>query len=132
MNNKGLFFCVMTVCSMIITGDDNIKELVELDSLFAVYQSVVRHALLAWQKVEQGVSDENQIVEVVGRLALVKYFFEQAQEHEKNKISHDSRFWVHVTDHILIHLYQSQVTDEFFLYLQEIIEYIQKRCWGKE
>ena len=85
MNNKRLFFCNIAAFFMVIKSNDHSNELLRIDNQFATYQSAVRHALLAWQEIEHGITDEKQIIEVVGRLALIKYFFEQAEEHEYAK-----------------------------------------------
>ncbi|HTM06145.1 MAG TPA: hypothetical protein VL201_02800 [Patescibacteria group bacterium] len=105
------------------------QEIPNTENLFIVYQSIVRHALLAWQRVENGIVDEHEIIEVIGRIALVKYFFEQAQESEQSKINSDSRFWTHVMDHIVIHIRQTDLTKQLRSYIEEAIGCIRKKCW---
>jgi hypothetical protein len=137
MHDRNLFFCIILMCFVSIIGEDNlqelsVQELSGMDSLFAVYQSAVRHALLAWQRVENGTIDEKEILEVVGRMALVKYFFEQAQDAEQQKINDDSRFWTHVMDHILIHVHQADLTMPFRSYIDETISYVREKCWNSK
>lgn len=126
MNSKIIFSFMVILASTIIGGD--VASEVEIESIFLVYQAAVRHILLAWQRVEQGIVEENQIIEVIGRLVLVQYFFEHAEESVKKAIRHDARFWIHVTDHILIHFYQASIASEMAPFLQKTIDYIQQQC----
>lgn len=117
-------------CSVVSTYN-NEKPLTN-DGCLAVYQSAVRHALIAWQNVEQGIMEESQLIELAGRLGLIKYFFEQAQGDLIKTIYHDSRFWIHLTDHILIHLHYSSIGSDIFPFLQKLIEYIQNKSTNKD
>lgn len=126
MKYKQLFFCIMPFCSFVIANSVE-KPLVQ-DTVFTVYQAAVRHALIAWQNVEQGIVEESQLIELTGRLALIKYFFEQAQDDVVKTMYDDGRFWVHLTDHILIHLHRSSVGNDILPFVQKLIKYIQKKC----
>lgn len=128
MNAKLLFFCTISLFLVIFTNNDHVYTPVEDTNWFVIYQSVVRHALLAWQIVEHGIVEEEQMVEVIGRLALVKYCFEEAKGDAKLTIRHDSRFWVHLTDHILVHLCRVDKIKEMFPLVEKIIAYIKGRC----
>lgn len=117
----------MIIFVLNVIGNDSKSEL-PIDNIFLVYQAAVRHVLLAWQRIEQGITEENQVIEVIGRLVLVQYFFEQARESARTAIHHDARFWIHVTDHILIHFYQASIASEMVPFLKKTVHYIQKQC----